>query len=339
MLLRRIALPLLPLALCAADYPPPPAELEPYVKDGHLEPGDYAWMKGRFQDATPEEAEAYRAIMGWAMACRNTALTEVRTALAARGFADPNMQSVLPGPALCRQVVFQPALADNSSFFAFQRELVAAKVVADTFLAAVRLAEEETRPGADADLRRQLEARPIGEQLLRHANTWAQGLHSDSPDLTPGERAIFHARMGPAISARDHANTDWLKSVVVEHGWPTISQVGGEASNQAWLLVQHADHDPVFQLEALRLMEPLVEQGEVSKQNYAYLYDRIMLKLAGKQRYGSQTWCPHGQFEPQPLEDEQRIDALRAEMEMPPLASYLAMVREAYGPCTPLPQG
>jgi hypothetical protein len=35
-------------------------------------------------------------------------------------------------------------------------------------------------------------------------------------------------------------------------------------------------------------MEPLVAQGEVTKQNYAYLYDRIMLKLAGKQRYATQ---------------------------------------------------
>jgi hypothetical protein len=33
------------LVLCAADYPPPPAQLKPYIKDGRLDPGDYAMLK------------------------------------------------------------------------------------------------------------------------------------------------------------------------------------------------------------------------------------------------------------------------------------------------------
>jgi hypothetical protein len=104
----------------------------------------------------------------------------------------------------------------------------------------------------------------------------------------------MQSRLGAAMTARDHANTEWLKGIVAERGWPTISQVGEEAAFNAWLLVQHADHDPLFQLRSLRLMEPLVAQGEVTKQNYAYLYDRIMLKLAGKQRYATQVMCRDG---------------------------------------------
>ncbi len=75
----------------------------------------------------------------------------------------------------------------------------------------------------------------------------------------------------------------------------------------------------------LRLMEPLVASKEVSPSNYAYLYDRIMLKLAGKQRYGTQFWCKDGPNpEVRPLEQPDRIDELRAEMQLQPLAEYAA---------------
>src|SRR3546814_4825245 len=82
----------------------------------------------------------------------------------------------------------------------------------------------------------------------------------------------------------------------LEKGWPTISAVGEKASHAAWLLAQHADDDPALQVRALRLMEPLAKAGEASKSNYAYLYDLVMLKLAGKQRYATQFGgCETGQ--------------------------------------------
>lgn len=140
------------------------------------------------------------------------------------------------------------------------------------------------------------------------------------------------------MTRRDHANTQWLKGVVAEHGWPLMSQVGQDASTAAWLLVQHADADPLFQLEALHLMEPLFERGEVAPQNYAYLHDRIMLKLTGRQRYGTQAWCgAQGELEAQPLEEETHVDALRAEVGLQPLAEYIGVMRERSGPCTPPP--
>lgn len=49
----------------------------------------------------------------------------------------------------------------------------------------------------------------------------------------------------------DHQNTERLKAMVEEIGWPSISKVGYEGSSNAWLLVQHADHDPQFQKNAL----------------------------------------------------------------------------------------
>lgn len=157
----------------------------------------------------------------------------------------------------------------------------------------------------------------------------------DVPLLPPKDRALFVMRLGMATTAEDYANTEWLKKTVTEKGWPKISEVGEGAAGEAWLMVQHADADPVFQLQVLRLMEPLVPKGEVSKSNYAYLYDRVMLKLNGKQRYASQMTCDKGKRLPSPLEDEKAVDRYRAEMGMPALTEYMRQMDEMSGPCPP----
>ncbi len=87
------------------------------------------------------------------------------------------------------------------------------------------------------------------------------------------------------------------------------------------------------QLQALRLMEALLRSGEVSKQNYAYLYDRVMLKISGKQRYATQATCRSGRLVPQPIENEARIAALRGEAGLEPLADYLAKMQKSFGNC------
>ena len=151
--------------------------------------------------------------------------------------------------------------------------------------------------------------------------------------LDPAARGVATGLIWLAIAERDHANTAWLKEIVAAGGWPTIAKVGVTASHLAWLLVQHADDDPVFQLDMLRLMEPLAARGEVAKRDYAFLYDRVMLKLADRQRYGSQMGCTGGQYAPQPLEDAANVDRLRAAMGMGTIAQNMARMRKEYGPC------
>ena len=97
---------------------------------------------------------------------------------------------------------------------------------------------------------------------------------------------------------------------------------------------QHADHDPAFQLTALRLMEPLAADGKVSKRNYAYLYDRVMLKLSGKQRFGTQfSGCEGDEYKLRPLEDEKQLDKLRVENELEPISEYRQSMKESFGLC------
>lgn len=321
------------LVLCAAAEPPaPPPQLEPYIEDGMFDPGDFGWMKGGFDDADERDKADFEAITAWADACVDRARAETRTRLAELGYPDAALDTIVPGPLICRQVVNRPDPGDFGSFASLEESAGVAEPFAEAFLFAVRLAELQ-RGGISGSLSSALLARPTSEQMLGIASSWGDGQFWDAPELPPMAREILVARLGAAIAARYDANTEWLKGIVERQGWPKVSVVGEQASNAAWLMVQHADHDPVFQLEVLRLMEPLVAGKEVSPGNYAYLYDRVMLKLGGKQRYATQMICADGVFVPQPLEDEASVERMRAEAGLVTLADYAEQMKSMFGAC------
>lgn len=151
--------------------------------------------------------------------------------------------------------------------------------------------------------------------------------------MTAGQKALFEARVGMAMIERDFANTRWLKGVVAADGWPRRTMVGEAVAHSAWLLVQHADHDPSFQLRALRLMEPLLKTGEVDRADYAYLHDRIMLKIGGKQRYGTQVECRAGRYVPKPLEDEAAMETWRRDVGLNSFDEYGEQMMRGMGAC------
>ena len=333
MTVRGLLLALGAVFTCAATEPPaPPPALQSYITDGHFDAGNFVWMRGRFDEAAPADKEIYKGVQEWIRACRDLALTDVRAALRDAGFADVRIDNIITGPLLCQEVGFQPFLPKGTTFAAFNDEMSRARPVAETYLFAVRKAEQANATSS-TDLRERLERRTLADQMVRFALSWGQGPAVDAPPLTPVGQAIAQSMIGRAMVRIDHDNTEWLKGIVAEHGWPKISEVGKEAAGKAWLLVQHADADPVFQLQALRLMAPLLATSEVSQQDYAYLYDRVMLKVAGKQRYGTQMTCIDGHFGPQPLEDEGKLDQLRAQAGLDPEAKYLSAMDEMLGRC------
>ncbi len=317
------------LALCgAAEPPPPPPELAAYVKDGRFEPGDYGWARGMFPDATPEQKAVLDAATDWGAECRKLAHEEGIRALAELGVKAPALEE---GYSHCPPIL--PEFDYGRPFAEFEAAMREARPVAETYIAAARLAQERAIGNA-ASFGEALTARTIGDQMLRLALGWGREPLTDVPELSPDGLTMLRSLLMAAGSRTDAANTAWLKARVEENGWPKISEVGEKGSGAAWLLTQHADFDPVFQLRALRLMEPLVAQGEVSKSNYAYLYDRIMLKLTGKQRYGTQ-WgeCKGTVRQLRPLEDEARLTELREEMGLPTIEEYARMMDQMGGAC------
>jgi len=120
-----------------------------------------------------------------------------------------------------------------------------------------------------------------------------------------------------------------MKEIVAKVGWPTISKVGEVASNKAWLLVQHADHDVEFQKQCLELMKA-VPEGEVTKRQVAYLEDRVAVNEKRPQTYGTQFW-EHGDiYEPRPMIDPDHVDERRVAIGMETLEEYREQLRRVY---------
>ena len=128
----------------------------------------------------------------------------------------------------------------------------------------------------------------------------------------------------------DKKHTKQLKKIIAQYGWPTIPMVGVEASNDAWLIAQHADHDRAFQKECLVLLKQ-IPAGHISPSNIAYLEDRILVAEHKPQLYGTQFRGTKHSFEPQPIADEAHVDERRGQMGLGTLAEYTRLVIETYG--------
>ena len=137
-----------------------------------------------------------------------------------------------------------------------------------------------------------------------------------------------------SLSARrgaiDSANTTWLKAVVARRGWPGRSAVGPEASNAAFLIVQHAVQDSAFQAQALSLMERGVAKGEVRGADVAMLADRVAVHRGQPQRYGTQAKLLEGRLVLDPIADSAHVDERRAALGMPPLREYVRLLDSMY---------
>jgi primosomal protein N'' len=136
-----------------------------------------------------------------------------------------------------------------------------------------------------------------------------------------------HKKGAKFDTALDMRHTEELKAIIKEYGWPTISLVGKKASRNAWLLAQHADHSQKFQETVLRLFRRIDrESHDVDRANIAYLADRLSVNKKRTQRFGTQFYFDKkGCLVLHPLMEPNKIDRLRKEYNLPPLAEFLKM--------------
>lgn len=129
------------------------------------------------------------------------------------------------------------------------------------------------------------------------------------------------------INKRYSENTETLKKIITDYGWPKQSDVGPEAVEAAWLISQHADHDLPFQEKCLELIEKSIDKKETPKHFYAYLLDRILINQGKKQKFGTQFYRDiDGKMKPKPIEDTDVLDELRASYNLPPLKQYATIL-------------
>jgi hypothetical protein len=177
------------------------------------------------------------------------------------------------------------------------------------------------------------------QHLLHPQYSW-QGSLSDEPQdaykaiadeiIKMSEVDQQMRKSGKWDASIDVENTQRMKEIVEQMGWPTRSKVGGHASEMAWLLVQHADHDRSFQQRCLDLMKAQAA-GEVLPGNIAYLEDRVRVGEGRPQVYGSQFDVDKaGNFGPRPIEDPDHVDERRQAVGLQPLSEYARDMEQSY---------
>lgn len=153
---------------------------------------------------------------------------------------------------------------------------------------------------------------------------------ADSHFKTAEEFEAFKKGISERVVRVDEFNTAELAKMLEGRGWFRDDEDGQGAANDAWLIAQHADRNPDFQVKALKLIEAEIDAPGVSKRNYAYLYDRVQMRWTDGedlekriQRYGTQGRCTGpGTWEPFPIEEPNRIDEVRAEVGLGTMEAY-----------------
>lgn len=120
-----------------------------------------------------------------------------------------------------------------------------------------------------------------------------------------------------------------LKQIIASKGWPGFSQAGVEGSHEFWLLVQHTG-DLDFQQLCLGLLKEAVAKNDASKEDLAYLTDRVLMNLKLPQMYGTQIIEEGRDFRFYPIENEENVEERRKEMGLSTLAEYKSFVQKQY---------
>lgn len=116
------------------------------------------------------------------------------------------------------------------------------------------------------------------------------------------------------------------------HGYPGYDKVGKTGARNFWLMIQHLDKWPDFQLRVLKAMGKEVNQDNASPTDFAYLTDRVKLNTGQKQVYGTQVTynTDSCQAFPKPLDQPEMVNLRRKQVGLASLEIYLNQLSESH---------
>lgn len=132
----------------------------------------------------------------------------------------------------------------------------------------------------------------------------------------------------PEMEKVHNDNANKLLKIINEFGWPNKKSVGKQASDAAWIIVQHAISLPAFQRKCLLLFKSLSKDGSFELTKVATLEDRIKFFESNLQIYGTQfDWDEFGQLSPLPIQNIEEVETLRQSIGLPSLAQATFEIR------------
>ena len=177
-----------------------------------------------------------------------------------------------------------------------------------------------TRPA----LQRQLLQMEREDQEVRERFIAAYNAHGgDLPMDDPTSLAVTHV---------DEVNLPKLKHIINQDGFPTISMVGIDGVQAAFLLATHADDDPLFQAKILKIITPRLRTHEIDGNQFALLTDRVLVAQGKHQRYGTQFVGRGDQLKPKPIQDEAHVDERRRALGLVSMKNYTCILHAVNDP-------
>lgn len=123
-------------------------------------------------------------------------------------------------------------------------------------------------------------------------------------------------------------NARVLDEIIDKIGYPTMDKVGKEASDAAWLIIQHSISNPDFMKKSLALLVLAVDEKRADPVNLAYLSDRVAVFEDKPQLYGTQfDWDETGQLNPNTFDSLEKVNRRRKEIGLNSMEEQILMMR------------
>ncbi|WP_412986022.1 DUF6624 domain-containing protein [Pontimicrobium sp. IMCC45349] len=116
----------------------------------------------------------------------------------------------------------------------------------------------------------------------------------------------------------DHRNQELVISIIEKCGMPTLNDVTQEQMDAIWLGLQHNTNN-MYRIKYFPLIEKAVKNGDLNKEQYALMKDRMLMEEGKPQLYGSQI--KNGKL--YNLESPETVNKRRQEMGLEPIEDYL----------------
>jgi VWFA-related protein len=126
---------------------------------------------------------------------------------------------------------------------------------------------------------------------------------------------------------QDH--TVKLSQILKTSGWPTTTLVDHEGVVAAFQILKNSG---TFELQRdlLPVIVAAIKKDPSQKSEFAGLFDRLRVSAGMKQLFGTQAVSMGGFLVLYPLQDQTKVDSLRAEFGLPKLDQYIRALEEHY---------
>lgn len=130
------------------------------------------------------------------------------------------------------------------------------------------------------------------------------------------------------MKALHNRNAEILSDIIDTIGYPTTDKVGKEASEAAWLVLQHSIGQPEFMKKSAKLLEKAVSENKADPKSLAYLTDRIAVLEGKEQLYGTQfDWDEYGNLSPNHFDDINEVNERRKSIGLNTLEEQTEIIR------------